>query len=126
MHKHPVIGEKIMRPVRDLSHEMPAITEHHERVDGTGYPRGLTGNEISLIGRIVAVADVFDALTSDRVYRKGQSPEQVFKQLLRDVDTHFDAACVQALISAYRRGLVHTQEREGLPVPLQLNIQYQQ
>lgn len=113
MMKHPLIGEKIMKPVRNLEGELPAITEHHERVDGTGYPKGLSGEEISLIGRIVAVADVFDALTSDRPYHKGQSAEEVFQQLLAGVGTQFDAECVNALMRAYHRGLVQTQkERE--------------
>jgi HD-GYP domain-containing protein (c-di-GMP phosphodiesterase class II) len=117
MKKHPMIGEKIMKPVRNLQRELPAITEHHERVDGTGYPKGLSGEGISLIGRIVAVADVFDALTSNRPYRQGQAAEQVFQELLAGVGTHFDANCVTALISAYQRGMVQTQkERECGPV----------
>jgi HD-GYP domain-containing protein (c-di-GMP phosphodiesterase class II) len=113
MRKHPLIGEKIMTPVHILEHEMPAITEHHERVDGTGYPKGLSGEQITLIGRIVAVADVFDALTSDRPYRKGQEVKRVFHQLMKGIGTHFDADCVNALITAYQRGQVRTQkERE--------------
>ena len=115
MRKHPLIGEKIMKPVRNLQREMPAITEHHERVDGTGYPKGMSGDDISLIGRIVAVADVFDALSSDRPYRKGQSAEQVFQHLLAGVGTHFDANCVNALIGAYQRGLVQTQSEREQP-----------
>lgn len=116
MKKHPSIGEKIIKPVRNLEREMSAITEHHERVDGTGYPKGLSGDDITLIGRIVAVADVFDALTSDRRYRSSQTTEQVFEQLLLGVGTHFDSNCVNALIAAYRKGLVKTQkEREISP-----------
>lgn len=126
MKKHPLIGEKIMRPVHNLEREMPAITEHHERVDGTGYPKGLSGDDISLIGRIVAVADVFDALTSNRPYRKGQSVEQVFEQLRMGIGTHFDADCVNALITAYQRGLVQTQkERESNPGLTQAQTQHQ-
>jgi HD-GYP domain-containing protein (c-di-GMP phosphodiesterase class II) len=125
MRKHPMIGEKIMKPVRNLQRELSAITEHHERVDGTGYPRGLTGDKISLIGRIVAVADVFDALSSERPYRQGQTAEQVFQELLAGVGTHFDETCVHALMSAYQRGLVQTQkERERGPVPAQAQTQH--
>ncbi len=125
MKKHPSIGEKIIRPVRNLEREMSAITEHHERVDGTGYPKGLTGDDITLIGRIVAVADVFDALTSDRRYRKGQTTEQVFEQLLMGVGTHFDTDCVNALIAAYHKGLVKTQkERESSPGFTQAQTQH--
>jgi HD-GYP domain-containing protein (c-di-GMP phosphodiesterase class II) len=125
MKKHPMIGEKIMRSVRNLQNEMPAITEHHERVDGTGYPKGLSGEDISLIGRIVAVADVFDALTSNRPYHQGQAAEQVFEELLAGVGTHFDANCVNALISAYQRGMVQTQkERERGPAHTQAQTQH--
>jgi HD-GYP domain-containing protein (c-di-GMP phosphodiesterase class II) len=125
MKKHPMIGEKIMKPVSILQGELPAIAEHHEHVDGTGYPKGLSGEEISLIGRIVAVADVFDALTSDRHYRQGQAAEQVFQELLAGVGTHFDANCVNALISAYQRGMVETQkERERGPAHTQAQTQH--
>jgi HD-GYP domain-containing protein (c-di-GMP phosphodiesterase class II) len=112
MKKHPLIGEKIMRPVRTLRNELPAITQHHERVDGTGYPNQLSGEEISLIGRIVAVADVFDALTSNRPYRTGQPVEHVFQHLQAGIGTHFDPDCVEALIRAYNQGQVRTQ-KEG-------------
>jgi GAF domain-containing protein/HD superfamily phosphohydrolase YqeK len=125
MKKHPLIGEKIMKPVHNLQNELPAITEHHERVDGTGYPKGLSGEGISLIGRIVAVADVFDAATSDRPYHQGQAAEQAFQDLLAGVGTHFDGECVNALISAYQRGLVQTQkERERGPALTQAQSQH--
>jgi HD-GYP domain-containing protein (c-di-GMP phosphodiesterase class II) len=125
MRKHPLIGEKIMKSVRTLQNELPAIAEHHERMDGTGYPKGLSGEDISLIGKIVAVADVFDALTSDRPYHQGQEAGQVFQELLADVGTHFDGKCVYALIRAYQRGLVRTQkERERGPAPTQAQSQH--
>jgi len=125
MKKHPLIGERIMKSVRTMQNELPAIAEHHERVDGTGYPKGLSGEDISLIGRIVAVADVFDALTSDRPYRQGQEAELVFQDLRAGVGTHFDAQCVNALIGAYQRGMVKTQkEREQGPVQTQAQTQH--
>jgi HD-GYP domain-containing protein (c-di-GMP phosphodiesterase class II) len=125
MKKHPMIGEKIMKPVHTLQNELPAIAEHHERVDGTGYPKGLSGEHISLIGRIVAVADVFDALTSDRPYRQGQSADATFRDLQAGIGTHFDANCVHALISAYQRGSVLTQkERERGPALTQAQTQH--
>jgi putative nucleotidyltransferase with HDIG domain len=110
MNEHPVIGANIMRNVRMLENELPALAEHHEHLDGTGYPNRLAGNNISLFGRIVAVADVFDALTSDRPYRAALSVEEVFGILQHDIGSHFDGACVEALIQAYVAGEVKTQK----------------
>jgi HD-GYP domain-containing protein (c-di-GMP phosphodiesterase class II) len=112
---HPAIGAKIMSQVRLLHSELPALAEHHERLDGNGYPKGLKGDEISQAGRIVAVADVFDALTSDRPYRQALTAEEAFDYLTRGIDSAFDHQCVEALIQAYLKGMVHTQrEREHL------------
>ena len=103
-----------MQNVRMLVSELPALAEHHEHLDGTGYPNGLAGDNISLFGRIVAVADVFDALTSDRPYRAALSVEEVFGILQRDIGSHFDGNCVEAFIRAYMAGEVKTQkEREA-------------
>jgi HD-GYP domain-containing protein (c-di-GMP phosphodiesterase class II) len=91
------------------------MAEHHERLDGNGYPKGLKGDEVSLAGRIVAVADVFDALTSDRPYRAALPAEEAFDYLTRGADSAFDRRCVEALIQAYLRGMVHSQkERDQL------------
>jgi HD-GYP domain-containing protein (c-di-GMP phosphodiesterase class II) len=114
MNEHPIIGANIMRNVRMLENELPALAEHHEHLDGTGYPNRLAGNDISLFGRIVAVADVFDALTSDRPYRAALSVEEVFGILQRDIGSHFDGACVEAMIQAYMAGEVKTQKEREL------------
>ena len=71
MKQHPAIGERILGHIRMLQQELPVIVEHHERLDGSGYPLSLPGDKISASGRIVAVADAFDAMTSDRPYRTG-------------------------------------------------------
>ncbi len=102
MKKHPGIGYKIIREVHLLQNTLPAIVEHHERLDGSGYPLGLRGEQISLIGRIVAVADVFDALSTDRPYRDGWDIETVFDYLERNTSVLFDGDCVQALLTAYQ------------------------
>ncbi|GAB4496047.1 MAG: GAF domain-containing protein [Anaerolineales bacterium] len=115
MKMHPSIGERIMSQVRMLHTELPAISEHHERLDGRGYPKGLTGEQISLAGRIVATADVFDAMTSDRPYRGALSVEEVFDFMRNQVGNHFDETCVDALVRAYLKGRIKTQkEREYL------------
>jgi HD-GYP domain-containing protein (c-di-GMP phosphodiesterase class II) len=116
MKQHPAIGAGIMKNVRQLREEIPALAEHHEHMDGTGYPNGLAGDQISLFGRIVAVSDVFDALTSDRPYRKAMDVEEVLNRMQHDAGTHFDDACVKALIKAYLAGDIKTQkdrERTG-------------
>jgi HD-GYP domain-containing protein (c-di-GMP phosphodiesterase class II) len=109
MKKHPAIGDEIMGPIHSLHHEVPAMAQHHERLDGMGYPHGLAGDQISLIARIVAVADVFDAMTSNRPYRDALATDFVFEHMRKLSGTHFDPECVQALIKAYELGLVHPQ-----------------
>lgn len=111
---HPTIGERITGQIRMLHDEVPAIVQHHEWLNGAGYPKRLREDEITLLGKIVSAADVFDAMTSDRPYRTGLSVEDTFKFMQNEVGTHFDAACVKALIQAHRNGVIHTQkEREN-------------
>lgn len=115
MKQHPTIGWHIMNHVRLLKDVLPAIIEHHERLDGSGYPKGLKGDEISLQGRIVAVADVFDALTSDRPYRTALSSEEALDYLRQNMSVHFDSLCVDALTQAYLKGQIKSQkERDAL------------
>lgn len=109
MKSHPEIGKKIMGKVSALRGELSAIAEHHERLDGTGYPFGLSGEEITITGRIVAVADVFDAMTSDRPYRPALEVEEVFRYMREVAGTHLDEDCVEALIRARRNGKIQIQ-----------------
>lgn len=111
--QHPTLGRHILEPVRHLQNALPAIEQHHERLNGTGYPHGLQGEAIHLHGRIVAVADVFDAMTSDRPYRKALDVEEVFDYLQQRSPAEFDPACVQALIQAYRQGEIVPASRGG-------------
>lgn len=113
MRLHTTIGRNIMSKVQLMRDEIPAMVGHHERLDGSGYPDGLHGEEISLISRIVAVADVFDAMTSDRPYREGLPVESVFDYLQTNAGTHYDPICVDALMRAYRRGRARTQRERG-------------
>lgn len=112
---HPMVGEKIMGQIRTLRFELPALVEHHERIDGTGYPRGLSGDSISLMGRIVAVADTFDAITSDRPYHTGATVEEAFSRLRHATGTHFDPHCVEALFRATAHGHIRTQKQLAVP-----------
>ena len=101
--KHPVIGEAIIKDI-DLSHsERAIIRHHHERWDGFGYPDGLEGDGIPLLARVVAVADAFDAMTSDRPYRQAKKQEEAVAELLRCSSRQFDPQVVQAFIDMLSR-----------------------
>ncbi|MCL6585462.1 MAG: HD-GYP domain-containing protein, partial [Anoxybacillus sp.] len=100
--KHPVLGENILRqvqPIEEVKDLLPGIRSHHERIDGKGYPDGLKGEQIPLFGRIIAVADAFDAMTSDRPYRKGMSVETAVSILLSGKGTQWDAEMVDHFVA---------------------------
>jgi hypothetical protein len=96
---HPEIGHEMARGASELTEALPVILHHHERYDGTGYPHGLAGTAIPLVARVVAVADVWDALTTDRAYRKGWSPARALDHIEAGRGTHFDPAAVDALLA---------------------------
>ncbi|MBA4381618.1 MAG: two-component system response regulator [Sideroxydans sp.] len=103
MKQHAVIGYEVLNTAS--SHMLKIAAEiahsHHEKFDGSGYPRGLKGEEIPLFGRIVAVADVFDALTSERPYKKAWSIEKATELLREGMGTHFDPSCVVAFFTDF-------------------------
>lgn len=101
MRKHPLIGYKILEdsPSKYLQKGGEIALAHHERFDGTGYPNGLVGEEIPLAARIVAIADVFDALTSARSYKEAWSFDRAFKYMLDESGKHFDPVLVEAMVS---------------------------
>ena len=78
-------GERICAPLKSFRLVLPIIRHHHERLDGSGYPDGLRGEDIPLTARIMSVVDVYDALTTDRAYRKALSPEDAFLQIREEV-----------------------------------------
>lgn len=100
--KHPVYTDKILEPIHLPAFIVDAAIHHHERLDGSGYPHGLKENKISLFTRIISVADVFDAMTTERPYRDAMSVETVLKELCDKVDKEFDREAVVALISAIK------------------------
>ncbi len=99
---HPVIGENIVRPMHSLRRLCPGVRHHHERVDGRGYPDGLAGEAIPIEARIMAVADAFDAMTSDRLYRSSLSRREAVRQLWKNAGFQFDSQCVKALLAHLR------------------------
>jgi len=96
--EHPVVGWDLAKRARSLRDSLGAIRYHHERWDGTGYPDRLEGNDIPLAGRIVGVADVWDALTSDRAYRPAWDPERAMAHVAAGAGTLFDPECVEAFL----------------------------
>ena len=109
MRRHADIGHNIITAA-ELKDEALWVLHHHERVDGTGYPHGLEGDQIPLESRIILVADTYEAITSDRPYRSGRTSDEALAELERHAGTQFDEACVAAL----RRALAPvTRDRTG-------------
>lgn len=88
--RHPEIGYRIALTIPELQGIAGYILCHHERWDGTGYPQGISGEEIPYISRIVSVIDAFDAMTEDRSYRKGMPVEEAAAEIIRHAGTQFD------------------------------------
>ena len=98
METHPVLGEVIVRKAPQLAATLPGVRHHHERWDGKGYPDGLAGEAIPLMARYLALADTFDAMTSDRPYRKGLPLEVALAEIHKGAGTQFDPALAPAFI----------------------------
>ena len=98
MRKHPVIGERMLTGVDFLKPALPVVRHHHERWDGQGYPDKLSGEEIPLAARIVMVCDAYDAMTSDRPYRKALSVSEACRELFQKSGTQFDPRCAAMLV----------------------------
>lgn len=101
--KHPVIGAEIVKGVQFLTEVIPVIYHHQERYDGKGYPSGLSGEAVPLGSRIIAIIDTFDAMTSDRCYRKALSIEDAIAELMRCAGTQFDPAIVDLFIKVLKK-----------------------
>ncbi|MGH9687089.1 MAG: HD domain-containing phosphohydrolase [Candidatus Acidiferrales bacterium] len=104
MKQHPVKGANIMRPVAQLRDMLPGIELHHERMDGCGYPYGLAGDQIPMMARIIAVADTFDAITTNRPYQSAMDLEYALDRIRSLAVSKFDASVVAALDSAIQTG----------------------
>lgn len=100
--QHSIVGEKVVKKVRKLVHLAPLIRSHHEWYDGSGYPDGIQGANISLGGRIIAVADSFDAMTSNRPYRRARSIIASAKELSDCSGTQFDPVVVKAFLESMK------------------------
>jgi len=96
---HPTIGAKILEPIEAYQDILPLVKQHHEKFDGTGYPAGLKGEEIDIRARIMAVADVWDAVVSDRPYRDGWIAEKARNLIIDGKGTHFDPDVINAFLT---------------------------
>lgn len=102
--RHSDMGAEIIEHIRQLRESIPGVKYHHEQVNGKGYPDGLRGEEIPILAKIVAVADTYDAMTTDRPYRKATEKEVAIEELRRCSGTQLDKEVVEAFIQAYQRG----------------------
>ena len=96
---HPIEGERILASYAPFKDTLPIVRGHHERYDGSGYPDGIAGEEINLGARIIAVADSFDAMISNRTYRAGLGLDKTLAELVAGKGTQFDAKIVDALLA---------------------------
>ncbi len=118
---HPHKGSKILEPMSRLSVLMPGVRNHHERYDGKGYPDGLKGEDIHLIARIISIADTYDAMTSDRVYRKGLSMKIACQEIKKCAGTQFDPKLTKiflTFITQYTENKIMTMNNQSEPAVL--------
>lgn len=97
---HPAVGAKILGGMKQMRDIIPGILCHHEKIDGTGYPNALKGKDIPLIGKIISIADSFDAMTSDRPYRKALLIEEALQEIRRGLGTQFDEEAAMAFLNS--------------------------
>jgi len=109
MKTHTTKGANILRPVKQLREMLPGIELHHEALDGRGYPYGLQGDQIPLLARIIAVADTFDAVTTNRPYQTAHDPTDALRIIHSLVDKRLDGQCVAALTAVFDRGEIRIQ-----------------
>jgi len=115
MKQHVSFGGKLLASLHSLDPVQQMVSHHHEYFDGSGYPEGLHGEQIPLGARIVAIADAYDTITSDRTYKKGRSPEEAMAELERCAGTQFDPALVPIFIERLRQ--LPTPLLDAVPVP---------
>jgi HD-GYP domain-containing protein (c-di-GMP phosphodiesterase class II) len=110
MKTHTTKGANILRPVPQLREMLPGIELHHESLNGRGYPYGLKGDEIPLLARVIAVADTFDALTTNRPYQKAHDPVDALSIINNLSGQRLDPDAVTALLAVYYRGEISFQK----------------
>jgi HD-GYP domain-containing protein (c-di-GMP phosphodiesterase class II) len=115
MKRHPEFGYNFLISIRPLRDAGAIVLAHHERYDGQGYPRGLTGDDIPLGARIFAIVDAYTAMTSDRPHRKKMPHEMALKEILRNSLTQFDPEVVRAFVRCEEQGLIANPHETEVP-----------
>lgn len=118
MEEHSAIGERILTNVDDYAEIASIVRHHHERIDGAGYPDGLSGEEIPVLSRIIAVADAYDAMTSDRPYRRAMPSRLARLRLAQAADTQFDAVVVAIFERLFVDGRELQPGKDAIKLPL--------
>jgi HD-GYP domain-containing protein (c-di-GMP phosphodiesterase class II) len=124
MQNHPLIGYNMLHSSRSKFIALAAEISlgHHEKFDGSGYPNGLSGKDIPLESRIVAVADVYDALTSVRPYKQAWTNERALEYIASNSGSHFDPDCVESFVSQYSRVTLIQQQLKDSPVTSNIRV----
>jgi putative nucleotidyltransferase with HDIG domain len=104
--QHPIVGANIVSTISFLNEAIDVVKHHHERYDGTGYPAGLKAENIPLLSRIISVADAFDAITSNRLYRQAVENNMAVEEISRCSEGQFDPGVVDAFLSAYGKNKI--------------------
>lgn len=115
MKSHVIQSINIIKHIPNLLETVPVIVSHHERYDGFGYPRGIRGEQIPILGRVICIADAFDAMTTDRPYRKGLSLEQAIYELSKNKGKQFDPSLVDVFLKMIDDGILTTLTLENRP-----------
>ena len=113
MKMHPLLGAEIMRHIRQLKDLIPGMLHHHERPDGKGYPEGLKGRDIPIVARIISAADTYDAMTTNRPYRKGLSHQTAIDEIKKEAGAQFDKEVAEAFVKAFEAGEIEMKAAAG-------------
>jgi len=115
MKEHVLYGDRMLEPLQTISHIRKMVCHHHEMYDGSGYPQGLAGDQIPIGSRIIAIADAYDTITSERIYKKARTPADAFDELERCAGSQFDPELVRVFIEAIQHLPQRTFETSGIP-----------
>lgn len=115
MKEHVLYGDRMLEPLQTISRIREMVCHHHEMFDGSGYPHGLVGDQIPIGSRIIAIADAYDTITSDRIYKKARTPAAAFEELERCAGSQFDPELVRLFIEAVQHLPQRTLERSDIP-----------
>jgi response regulator RpfG family c-di-GMP phosphodiesterase len=119
--QHPQIGERILKPIIRKRAVLAAIRGHHERLDGRGYPDGLSGDQVPLLARIIAIADSFDALTTSRAYREAWSVSRALAELQAGAGSHFDPVLVRVFLAVDPGAMLSADRAKARGLPVQVS-----